>query len=190
MQTVQQTIEILQVLLVFDGAVNMQRQVPAGEGEVPLLQFIDRVVFLVVNRDRHPWAICGYRRDSTVAVLGSTRSSMCQGLPMEAFGRIFFSSCCSRCSLGNLDIVFSSSLYLAATCTRVLRQSTEALGRNTFVFYLKVDPDPEVDSPGAVRTGKIRTLFPRAALMAEVMAVWRLMVLFFYVFAPFSALIF
>ena len=108
-QTVQQTIEILQVLLVFDGAVNMQRQVPAGGGEVPLLQFIDRVVFLVVNRDRHPWAICGYRRDSTVAVLGSTRSSMCQGLPMEAFGRISFSACCSRSSLGNLDIVSSSS---------------------------------------------------------------------------------
>ena len=45
-------------------------------------------------------------------------------------------------------------------------------------FSLTVDSDPEVDSPGAVRTRKIRTLFPRAALMAEVMAVWRLMVLF------------
>ena len=32
-------------LLVVDGAVNMQRQVPAGEGEVPLLQFIDRAWF-------------------------------------------------------------------------------------------------------------------------------------------------
>ena len=137
-QTVQQTVEILQVLL----------------------------------------EICGYRRDSTVAVLGSTKLSVSQGLPKEASGRISFSACCSRCSLGNLDIISSSSLYLAATCTRALRQSTEALGRNTFVFYLKVDPDPEVDSPGAVRTRKIRTLFPRAAHMAEVMAVWRLMVLF------------
>ena len=79
---------------------------------------------------------------------------MCQGLPMEAFGRISFSACCSPSSLGNLDIVSSSSLYLAATCTRVLRQSTGAFGRNSYVFLVKEDPDPEVDSPGAVRTRK------------------------------------
>ena len=104
---------------------------------------------------------------------------MCQGLPMEAFGRISFSACCSRCSRWEpghclFELVVSGSHLSPCIATINWSFFTEI---PTF-FFLTVDSDPEVDSPGAVRTRKIRTLFPRAALMAEVMAVWRLMVLF------------
>ena len=39
------------------------------------------------------------------------------------------------------DIISTSSLYLAATCSCALRQSTEASGRISYVFHVKVDSE-------------------------------------------------
>ena len=47
-----------------------------------------------------------------------------------------FSACCSRSSLG-IWTLFLEPLVLAATCPCALRQSTEAFGRISSIFYVK-----------------------------------------------------
>ena len=52
---------------------------------------------------------------------------------------------------------FLSPLFLAATCPCALRQSTDAFGRISSIFYVNVDSDPEAVSTGsstAVHTWK------------------------------------
>ena len=61
-----------------------------------------------------------------------------------------FSTCCSRSSPG-IWTLFLEPLVLAATCPCALRQSTEAFGRISSIFYVK-------SGPGSLRSSHLGNL--------------------------------
>ena len=54
----------------------------------------------------------------------------------------------------NLDLYFLEPLVLAATCSCALRQSTDAFGRISFIFYVKSG----LRAPRAVHPGNLNIL--------------------------------
>ena len=98
--------------------------------------------FLVVNRDRYPQLRYFSVWVSGVAVYGQGgRCTWGRGCSMEACGRIshiFF--VLLALFAWTLDVISSSSLFLAATCPRALRTSTETFGRISSVYLVKSGP--------------------------------------------------
>ena len=97
--------------------------------------------FLVVKRDRYPqlrFSQPGSRVlqyiDKVVDVPGDAVALW--RLVKESH---IFSTCCSRSSPG-IWTLFPEPLVLAATCPCALRQSTEAFGRISSIFYVKCGP--------------------------------------------------
>ena len=99
------------------------------------------VLSSVVHRDRYPqllsfsmglWLL--QYIDKVVDVLGTR---VAQWKLVKEFH--MFSTCCSRSSPG-IWTLFLEPLVLAATCACALRQSTEAFGRISSIFYVKSGP--------------------------------------------------
>ena len=61
----------------------------------------------------------------------------------------------ARCSLGNLDIIYSISLFLAVTCPSVHATANGGFGVISFVFYVKMKPDLEDDAPFSLENVEI-----------------------------------
>ena len=99
------------------------------------------VFFLVVNRDRYPQLRFSQPGSRVLQYIDKVVDVPGDAVALWRLVKEFhiFSTCCSRSSPG-IWTLFLEPLVLAAICPCVLRQSTEAFGRISSIFYVKSGP--------------------------------------------------